>query len=417
MNPKTPQPFSRADAALDRVVVLQAEIDALTARRTEAIREFAEAFDAEFTSIETPLRERSRRAELACALRVPERTAERLIGEARVLIESLPATFASLAEGSFSYRHAQVMVNELAGLEPAERAAVERLALGRARTQTAARFTRTVRTLRERRVPEAMAKRCATAFLDRAVTIEPAADGMAYLTAYLGAVDAAAIHDRLTGAAHRHRADGDPRTVTQLRADVLADALLDRQTALDLGPTMQEALGGTAGELLVAQEASLGPFQGVVPTVIVTVPVQTLLGGDEPGTLEGVGPIDPVTARRLTAETPSLYRLLTHPETGVALSLSRASYQIPDGLRRWLRVRDGSCRFPGCNIRTHRSDIDHTRDWQHDGRSDHGNLAHLSRGHHTLKHHGGWRVTQPRPGVLHWTSPLGRRYETLPDTG
>jgi hypothetical protein len=417
MKTKHREPLSRADAALDRVVALQAEIDALMARRAEAVLEFADAFDAEFPGIEMALRERSRRAELACALRIPERTAERLIGETRVLINALAATFAALGDGLFSYRHAQVMVDELAGLAPDERAAVERLALGAARTQTAARFARTVRTLREKRAPEAMAERCVVAFADREVRIDPAPDGMAYLTAYLNAVDVAAIHDRLTGTAQRHRADGDPRTLTQLRADVLADALLDRQTTLDLGPTLVEALGGTPAELLVEQEASLGPFRGVVPTVIVTVPAQTLLGGDEPATLEGIGPIDPVTARRLTAEAPSLFRLLTHPETGVALSLGRTAYQIPEGLRRWLRIRDGSCRFPGCSIGTARSDIDHTHDWQRDGRSDHGNLAHLSRGHHTLKHHGGWRVTQTRPGVLHWTSPLGRRYETLPEVG
>ena len=401
---------------MDQVVALQAEIDALTARRAEAIREFADAFDVEFEGLAGPVRERSRRAELACALRVSERAAERLTGEARVLIDAFPATFAGLADGLFSYRHAQIIVDELAGLDPDEAAAVERLALGAASTQAPARFARTVRTLREKRVPEAMVERHQTAFGDRHVAVEPASDGMAYLTAFLDAVDAAAIHDRLTGAAHRHLADGDPRTLTQLRADVLTDALLDRETALDMGPTMREFLGGTPEQLLTAQEASLGPFQGVVPTVIVTVPVQTLLGGDDPATVEGVGPIDAATARRLTAEAPSLYRLLTHPDTGAPLSLGRTSYQVPEPLRRWLRIRDGSCRFPGCGTRTHRCDLDHTLDWAHGGTTDHHNLAHLSRGHHTLKHHGGWKVTQPRPGHLHWTSPLGRQYTTTPDT-
>ena len=39
------------------------------------------------------------------------------------------------------------------------------------------------------------------------------------------------------------------------------------------------------------------------------------------------------------------------------------------------------------------------------------------RGHHTLKHHGGWKVRQTAPGHLTWTSYLGREYETVPDTG
>ena len=385
-------PVSVADAALDRVVELQAEIDALTARRTEAIHDFAHAFDAAYPPAAAAFADRARRAELACALRLPERSAENLMGEARALVERLPATLVALGQGRFSYRHAQVVVDETAGLSPDDTATVERLALGSAATQTASRFARTVRRLRERRDPSTMIERVATAFENRAVTIDPAPDGMAYLTAYLGAVDAAAIHDRLTQAGIAEQRSGDPRTLGALRADVLADALLDR-------------------------DIDRGPFHGITPTVVVTVPVQTLLGGDEPGLLEGVGPIDAATARRITAAAPGLYRLLTHPETGAALSLGRSRYQVPDGLRMWLRIRDGICRFPGCSIGTHRSDIDHTLDWQYGGATEHGNLAHLSRGHHTLKHHGGWKVRQTSPGYLTWTSYLGREYETEPDTG
>ena len=297
-------------------------------------------------------------------------------------------------------------------------AATPRGAPGPAGRPPAARSPRPGPPRRDTRSPATSVERARTAFGERQVTLEPADDGMAYLTAYLGAVDAAAIHDRLTGAAHRHRADGDPRTVAQLRADVLADVLLDRETTLGLGPSMLDALGADAAdatEMLRALERDLGPFRGVTPTVIVTVPAATLLGGDEPATLDGIGPIDPATARRLTSHAPALYRLLTHPETGAALSLGRTSYQLNEGLRRWLRIRDGSCRFPMCGIRAARCDIDHTHDWAHGGGSDHGNLAHLSRGHHTLKHHGGWRVTQTKPGVVTWTSYLGREYETEPD--
>jgi hypothetical protein len=106
--------------------------------------------------------------------------------------------------------------------------------------------------------------------------------------------------------------------------------------------------------------------------------------------------------------------LLTDPETGAALSMSRTSYRIPEPLRRWLRLRDEHCRFPMCRIRAGTCDLDHTHDWLSGGPTDHDNLAHLSRGHHTLKHHGGWRVKQTRAGTLEWTSYLGRQYETLP---
>lgn len=418
MTEQATDPVSRADAALDRVVALQAEIDALMARRSTAIEEFENAFSEAYPPSATQFRERACRAELACALRLPERSAERLMGEARVLVRLLPATLSGLAAGRYSYRHAQVLVDQTAGLSGDDRGAVERVALGSAGSVTAARFARIVRTLCEQRDPANAIERTSTAFAERHVAIEPAADGMAYLTAYLGAVDAAAIHDRLTGAAHRHRADDDPRTLAQLRADVLADALLDRETTLDLGPSMRDTIAGDAidaAEMLRALERDLGPFRGVVPTVIVTVPIDTLLGGDEPATLDGIGPVDAATARRLTSHAPGLYRLLTHPETGAALSLGRTSYQLSEGLRRWLRIRDGSCRFPTCGIRARRCDIDHTHDWARGGPSDHFNLAHVSRGHHTLKHHGGWRATQTRPGVITWTSYLGREYTTHPE--
>ncbi|MBN9142001.1 MAG: DUF222 domain-containing protein [Micrococcales bacterium] len=297
-------PLARADAALGRVVALQAEIDALSARRAEAMVEFGEAFAEAMPADRFPLQERSRRAELAAALRVPERTAEGLLGEARVLVEQLPATLAALAEGRFSYRHAKVMADELCDLDAEDRAAIERVALGSAATQTAARFTRTVRRLRERRSSETMTVRCTEAFGARDVTVQPARDGMAYLTAYLHAVDAEAIQERLTETAHDAQREGDPRTVGQLRADTFTDALLDRDTSLGFGPTAREVLRATAEQLLQAQEETLGRFRGITPTVIVTVPALTLLGGDEPGQVEGVGPIDPVTARRLTAEAP-----------------------------------------------------------------------------------------------------------------
>src|SRR5690606_10155980 len=42
------------------------------------------------------------------------------------------------------------------------------------------------------------------------------------------------------------------------------------------------------------------------------------------------------------------------------------------------------------------------------------NLAQLCRGHHTLKHHGGWNVSQTNGGVMHWESPAGRTYTDRP---
>ncbi len=135
-----------------------------------------------------------------------------------------------------------------------------------------------------------------------------------------------------------------------------------------------------------------------------------------PGTLEGYGPIDAQTARRLVSDSPTLQRLLTDPVSGAELTLDRRRYRVTGELRTWLRARDGGCRFPGCGRATRACDVDHTLDWVLDGTSAHNNLAHLCRSHHTLKHASGWNVRQSadRPGDLEWHSPLGRRHETTP---
>ena len=131
-----------------------------------------------------------------------------------------------------------------------------------------------------------------------------------------------------------------------------------------------------------------------------------------PAELSGSGPIDTATARRLAADAPVWDLATLHPVTGAVLSVGR--YRPSEQIRRMLRARDLHCRFPGCNAPTHRCDLDHTIDAATGGATSTTNLAHLCRGHHVLKHHGGWQVTQTSDGILHWRSPTGRAYTDRP---
>jgi hypothetical protein len=38
----------------------------------------------------------------------------------------------------------------------------------------------------------------------------------------------------------------------------------------------------------------------------------------------------------------------------------------------------------------------------------------LCRKHHQAKQAQGWRLDQPEPGIMIWTTPSGRRYTTRP---
>lgn len=332
--------------------------------------------------------------ELACALRVPAGTAQSLVAASRSLMHELPGTMDALRSGEISYRHAEVMIDEswnlAAGTDGAgtlaARQAFEATALPHATRLTVAKFRQKARKLRERAHPETIEARRMHAAGDRGITFAPARDGMAWLNLYLEAPAALAVYNRITETAIGLQGPDEDRTLTQLRADVASDLLT-------------------------------GGVNRIRPTVMVTVPVLTLLGNsDEPGSLDGYGPIDADTARELARHAPSFTRLLTHPETGAVLSVGKQQYTVPVDMRRWLLVRDATCRFPGCSRSAKHSHIDHTTAWVHDGETRTENLAHLCPKHHKLKHETAWSVRNGEDGVLTWVSPSGHSYVTEPET-
>jgi len=388
---------------------------------------------------------RSLRSEVACALKIPERTAETLIADSVRLVTALPATLASLSDGRISWRHAQLLVEHTYTLPDAALAEFETLVLPFAETHTATRFNQKARVVRERMHPESIELRHTTANADRHISVEPAKDGMAFLTAFLPAATAHAVFDRLDRAAIRAHHDGDPRTLAQLRADTFAGALLGvgvvpvqtRGGRTKKGTGRKSNLGTGRGSNVYPIHDPHGVLVSITgadildltlpaptleeilatirPQVQITVPVLSLLGRDDtPATLDGYGPIDQDTARSLTSQAPSLTRLLTDPETAAVRSVGRKRYRIPKELRRWLQTRDGTCRFPGCGKKAGRCHIDHTQEWHNGGTTAHDNLAHLCEEHHRLKTLTGWSVEQIGDGALRWTSPLGKTYLTHP---
>jgi hypothetical protein len=397
-------PQAALDAELSRIVELDRVIRAAQAeqfRRIEAARALAaevEGVTDASAFVDREFATRAFVAELATTLVVHEATAGRLIADARLLTGRFPATLDALAAGAICVGRVRSLL-EVATTMPAERAGeFEAAALERAPRETPSAFRRRIRRLRDRMHPEPLADRQQRAGDERRVCFEPAEDGMGWLSLFLEAERGIAIMAHLDALADTQRtaasadiAGPDPRTRAQLALDLAADLLLGRSGA----------------------DAS--PLGVVAPKVYVTVPVLSLLGHtDEPAELDGHGPIDADTARRLAAHAPSFRRILTHPETGAYLSYGRNTYRVPADLAGYLRVRDGGCRFPGCSRRANRADLDHTTDWATGGATRHDNLAHLCRKHHRLKHHTGWRMTQTPRGDIRWTSPAGREHHTTP---
>ncbi|MHA7281816.1 DUF222 domain-containing protein [Arthrobacter sp. TMS2-4] len=409
------------DRLSDRITALNAEkarIDAELAASTEELRKvFEEKMMDHFWPGQpgphrTNLADTTTATEIACLLRISERTAHRLVQYSALLVNYHPRTLTALRDGAISWPHATTLLHEYLGLPHPAAARLEEALLPIAADTTVPRLSYRARRLRAQLHPEALEERARTAEQGRRVDFEAADDAMAWLHVHLPATDAAAIDARLTYTARTLQTSTEHRTLPQLRADVLTDLLLS-----DAGCAAHTDRPGsdtvTADDAIA--DAAAGGYR-VRAHINVTVPVLTLLGVDDaPADLEGYGPVPADIARRLAAHAPSFTRLLTHPETGAVLSVGRSTYSVPSDLKKWLRVRDRTCRHPGCGIPAARCELDHTTPWSRGGPTSHDNLAHLCRRHHMLKSEGIWRYHQPTPGTLVATSPAGRTYACDPE--
>jgi hypothetical protein len=78
-----------------------------------------------------------------------------------------------------------------------------------------------------------------------------------------------------------------------------------------------------------------------------------------------------------------------------------------------VRARTATCPAPGCGAHAYHNDLDHTVPHP-DGPTDECNIAPPCRRHHRVKQAPGWKLEQPEPGVMIWTTPSGRTYTTRP---
>lgn len=459
---------------------MRGSIDAVQVREIQRTREFFEVLQqatpeelAATRSVKfesNALARRAFEAELAMTLRIPERTAQAKIIVAHALTNELPTTLETLSEGRITYRHAQIIVNESAGLDAESIQRFEAKALPKALVLTVSKFANAARILRERLNPESIDDRNRAAQEDRTTIIGPAPDAMATLSIYGNAVDVVGAQARID-----HIADylvglpDETRTRAQIRADVALELLTDgdiypelectgcpkcsaqatppeaetgADSNEDTAATAAQTIDDTESTTCTARGRGIGRYARFRPTVIVTVPVLAMLGNSdadtEPATLDGIGPIPMDQALLLAANAPSFIRLLTHPETGVVLSVGRERYRPPADLAIYCRLRDGSCRASGCGQPAAKCDIDHNLAFSALGTTASDNLACECPKHHRVKHArltdgtrasdgryittgNAWTVEHERDelgrstGTVIWTSATGRAYRSDPE--
>jgi hypothetical protein len=139
---------------------------------------------------------------------------------------------------------------------------------------------------------------------------------------------------------------------------------------------------------------------------------QAAVNGDSeaPGYLAGYGPLPAALLREVAgqAKTKTLW---------IPPDVAELGYRPSVALAEFVRFRDLTCRFPGCDEPAEVCDIDHTVPYPL-GPTHPSNLKLLCRFHHLLKTFyaglDGWRDRQEPDGTVVWTSPSGHTYITKP---
>lgn len=407
--------------------------------------------------------ERSIRLELAAAMRITEFAAGRLIAHAEALVRRYPQAWRSLAGGRITEKHAEVFVDLVDQVRPELRDEVMERAVALAEAEPVGRFRRALSELITRVEAATLEERYARAVAGRRISVEPGVNGMGTLLLHHPEVELRAIHGRVTAMAKRIAAGSDEtRTLDQIRADVVADLLIDGTTAhlpaTASGIRAQVVVTVPALSLLDVAGAGAGQGEsGEDPDVRTAAarPAPPVGGNDaagphgasprldvapvaagecaDPGVVapvlpgfapvvadlpvvEGLGPIPLSKARELCAGDTEWMRVLTHPETGMVLSVGRESYRPPAALRRLVRWRADRCMAPGCGMPASRCEIDHQVRWADDGETCLDNNLPFCKGHHLVKDNTDWVVRQiaGSGGAVEWISPTGRRYVVKP---
>jgi len=90
-------------------------------------------------------------------------------------------------------------------------------------------------------------------------------------------------------------------------------------------------------------------------------------------------------------------RVLLSQES-LVMDVGRAKPIVSSPLRRALKVRDGHCRWPGCERTASKCDGHHLVHWINGGPTELDNLVLLCRRHHRMVHESGWQLIKCMTG-------------------
>lgn len=384
-------PAADADR-IDRIAALEQIKAAATAAQAAEMVAFAQSqVEAQRHSLVDPRRlGRGIADQLALACKISPSAGSRRLSLARALCFDLPCTFTQLRAGQVSEWVVTLVARETSHLDGQTRRAVDaQLAARGLDSMSPRRASATARRLSYSADPIAALQRSRTEEWERRVSVRPAPDTMAILTAYLPAAQAIAAWAALRGDADRRTASGDTRT----RGQIMADSLVERVTG-------QQSAGDVNLEI------------GLL------IPIETLTDRHCPRSaeLEGYGPIPAQLARELVSTTQGctfLRRLFTAP-SGQIVTGDQRRRRFAGPLARLIMARDQHCRDPYCEAPIRH--IDHIRRFTDDGQTTYSNGRGVCARGNYVREMPGWQIKLTEDGLdggahtVTTTTPTGHTY-------
>ena len=288
-------------------------------------------------------------AEVAAACNLSAMAASVMVSHAQILAERLPNVAAVLAAGDTDWRTVQLVITRT---ELVRDWVIERLdanlaeRLSKWHSWSRRRIVNAVDAMVRGMDPDAIRERV-RAEDRRHLDITALGDGTVKVDGIVAVEAGVALDTRLTELANAVCRD-DPRSIAQRRADAMKAWSEGRNLDCLCGA---DDCPNRSNELVAPTRMVINVIAGQ----------QTVFdGGCQPGYIEGYGVIDAELLRSIAKE--ATLRLIEEPTVSPAEALR---YQPTAALERYVRMRDLTCRFPGCDRPAVVCDLDHTIPFNH----------------------------------------------------
>ena len=292
--------------------------------------------------------------------RVPHGVARATVDLARTL-QSLPETSEAFGAGDISRRHAEAIAN---ACTPERRDAIvefESALVDAARVASPRELRGIVQRVTDAIDGDGGAATANELHERRRLHVSPTLDGMVAIDGLLDPASGEVVLSALDAVMNEDRDPGDVRSKPQRRADALVQLCAGERPVTNVSVVVDletlERRGGVEAAMRARAEAA------------------------------HVGALSAETLRRLSCDA-GVTRVITRGRSE-PLDVGRSTRTISPALRRALVVRDGGCRFPGCDRPPGWCDAHHRVHWADGGETRLENLELLCRRHHRAVHEGG----------------------------